>query len=135
MSKGRRFLTNTTDDKLIPKVEGGGGKYKYKIWGNKSKCPEIMWKDFTFVSLLGKSWVCTSKHNKASSVEKLPFTSLTQCSFYPSCYQFLDFLAVKPSPCFISHSSKIASMISFVCFFFRFGFLSFWLSFALFFFK
>ena len=39
------FLTNFTDDILIPKVEGG--KYKYKIEGYKSKSPEIIWKDFT----------------------------------------------------------------------------------------
>ena len=39
------FLTNSTDDILIPKVEGG--KVKYKIEGYKSKSPEVIWKDFT----------------------------------------------------------------------------------------
>ena len=38
------FLTNSTDDILIPKVEGG--QYKYKIEGYKSKSSEIIWKDF-----------------------------------------------------------------------------------------
>ena len=38
------FLTNSTDDILIPKVDGD--KYKYKIEGYKSKSPEIIWKDF-----------------------------------------------------------------------------------------
>ena len=39
------FLTNSTDDILMPKVEGG--KYKYKIEGYKSNSLEIIWKDFT----------------------------------------------------------------------------------------
>ena len=39
------FLTNSTDDILLPKVEGG--KHKYKIEGYNSKSPEIIWKDFT----------------------------------------------------------------------------------------
>ena len=39
------FLTNATDDVLIPKVVGG--KHFYKIKGYKSTSPEIIWKNFT----------------------------------------------------------------------------------------
>ena len=39
------FLTNSTDDILIPEVEEG--KYKYKIEGYKSNSSKIIWKDFT----------------------------------------------------------------------------------------
>ena len=39
------FLTNSTDDILIPKLEGGA--FKYKIEGYNSNSSEIIWKDFS----------------------------------------------------------------------------------------
>ena len=39
------FLTNSTDDILIPKVEWGSDRYKIERY--KSRSPEIIWKDFT----------------------------------------------------------------------------------------
>ena len=39
------FLTNSSDDILIPKVVGGGRKYNIK--GYRSNSPEIIWKNFT----------------------------------------------------------------------------------------
>ena len=39
------FLTNATDDVLIPKVEGGD--YLYQIEGYNSNSTEIIWKNFT----------------------------------------------------------------------------------------
>ena len=44
------FLTNSTEDILIPKVEEGD--FTYRIEGYKSTSPEIVWKDFTNPILL-----------------------------------------------------------------------------------
>lgn len=44
------FLTNSTDDILIPKEMDA--QYKYRIEGYNSNSPEIIWKDFTNPSRL-----------------------------------------------------------------------------------
>ena len=107
-----------------------------------------------FLSLLGKScvflnaWIwrtkksttmmpnhalslrCTCKHNKASSVEKLPFTSLNSMLFLPFLFPISGFSCSKAESVFY-FSFLEDWFFDFVCLFL----LSFWFSFVLVFFR